>query len=70
MYHFLCFVRCITVLSNASLSINIYIYIHINEIFGSRVLMELFQRLPVGKGMPADLATSVVAPIFKGKEIS
>ena len=34
---------------------------------GIRVLMELYQRILDGKGLPADWATSVEIPIFKGK---
>ena len=34
---------------------------------GIRVLMELCHRILDGKGMPADWATSVAIPIFKGK---
>ena len=33
----------------------------------SKVYMELCQRILDGKGMPADWATSVAIPIFKGK---
>ena len=32
---------------------------------GIRVLMELFQNILDGKGMPVDWATSVIIPIFK-----
>ena len=36
---------------------------------GIRVLMELCQRTPDGKGMQEDWATSVAIPILKEKEI-
>ena len=39
-----------------------------SENVGIRVLMEHCQRILDEKGMPADWATSVVIPIFRGKE--
>ena len=46
--------------------IKLTIYIYSGDI-GIRVHMKLSQRILDVKGMPADWATSVAIPIFKGK---
>ena len=38
-----------------------------NDEIGVKVMMELFQRVLDGKGMPDEWKTNVVVPIFKGK---